>query len=205
MKKFLILLIFNSIYTIANQQTTKDDCIDCKAIFSSDIKIKNKRNKTSFNISNEEIELILENTLKKIKIYKKEKNREIERINNQLERLTEEFEEYKIQKDREIKKLKSELAFYKRDSSKTPNRETYIEEKSVAQAISSTWIEIVVEDEVDIFQLALKYYGDRDKYKQIYLTNRDTIGDDLQIKNGMSLKIPITEQFEEKPMFINMD
>jgi hypothetical protein len=68
-----------------------------------------------------------------------------------------------------------------------------------------TWIKIVVEDGVDIFQLAIKYYGDRNKYKQIYLANKDIIGDNLQLTDGMSLKIPIIEPFKEQPMFINMD
>jgi len=67
------------------------------------------------------------------------------------------------------------------------------------------WIEIVVEDELDIYQLALKYYGNRDKYQQIYQANKNIIGTDLKIKNGMELKIPITEDFIEQPMFLNRD
>jgi len=190
MKKLLILLIF-SIYTIANEKLIEDNCTNCKAIFS-DTKIEDISTK-SLHISNEEIGDILKNALKKIRIYKKRKNSEIKKINSRLESIIKEFEEYKIKKDREIKNLKSKQAIYKKLS------------KSQKEQATSTWVEIVVEDEVDIFQLAVKYYGDRDKYKQIYLTNRDTIGENLQLTDGMSLKIPIIEQFKEQPMFINMD
>jgi len=68
-----------------------------------------------------------------------------------------------------------------------------------------SWIEIVVEDRLDIYQLALKYYGDREKYQQIYQANINIIGIDLKIKDGMELKIPITEDFIEQPMFLNRD
>jgi hypothetical protein len=173
-----------SIYTIANEGLIEDNCTNCKAIFS-DTKIEDISTK-SLHISNKEIGDILKNALKKIRIYKKRKNSEIEGV-------IREFREYKIEKEREIKNLKSELAIYKKLS------------KSQKEQATSIWVEIVVEDGVDIFQLAVKYYGDRDKYKQIYLTNRDTIGENLQLTDGMSLKIPIIEQFKEQPMFINMD
>jgi hypothetical protein len=182
---------FDFTNTIANEKLIEDNCTNCKAIFSNtnteDISTK------SPHISNEEIGDILKNALKKIRLYKKRKNSEIERINSRLESIKLEFREYKIEKEREIKNLKSELAIYKKLS------------KSQKELATSTWIKIVVEDGVDIFQLAIRYYGDRNKYKQIYLANKDIIGDDLQLTDGMSLKIPIIEPFKEQPMFINMD
>jgi len=78
-----------------------------------------------------------------------------------------------------------------------------IEELNITNRLS--WIEIVVENELDIYQLALKYYGNRDKYQQIYQANKNIIGIDLKIKDGMELKIPITEDFIEQPMFLNRD
>jgi len=67
------------------------------------------------------------------------------------------------------------------------------------------WVEIVVENGVDIYQLALKYYGDKKEYKKIYAANRRTIQNNFRIEDGMELKIPMTEQFEEQPMVLNMD
>jgi len=65
------------------------------------------------------------------------------------------------------------------------------------------WVEIVVEDNINIYQLALKYYGDKTKYREIYAANQHIIGKNLKIYNGMSLKIPMTNQFEEQPMILN--
>ena len=65
------------------------------------------------------------------------------------------------------------------------------------------WVEIVVEDNINIYQLALKYYGDRQKYREIYAANQHLIGKNFKIYNGMSLKIPMTNQFEEQPMILN--
>lgn len=199
MSKILILLLFISICTVANNQTMEDNCTDCKANFS-DIK-KEDILTSSPNVSNDEIGVILQNALKKIRLYKKEKNSEIKKVNNRLESIIKEFAEYRIKKNREIKKLKSELANYKKYSS----REKKIETTESTLQTPLTWVEIIVEDGVDIFQLAEKYYGDRDEYRQIYLANRDTIGENFQITDGMSLKIPIVNQFEEQPMILNRD
>jgi nucleoid-associated protein YgaU len=68
----------------------------------------------------------------------------------------------------------------------------------------SLWVEVIVKEE-DIYQLALQYYGDRDEYIQIYNANSDIIGEDFQLYKGMSLKIPMTKQFEEQPIFLNLD
>jgi hypothetical protein len=70
---------------------------------------------------------------------------------------------------------------------------------------SPLWIEIIVEDGVNIFELALKYYGDREEYKEIYQYNKDTIGENLEIVDGMLLKIPITTLFKEQPMILNIE
>ena len=200
MKKFFILLIFSSIYTIANNQIVEDNCTNCKAILLNR-EIDNTVTKVS-NLSTQDIETILENTLKKIRIYKKEKNSEIRELTNKLEHIRNEFTEYKIEKNREIRELNSQLAIYKENLSNNQKQLTTIE---TDESKPMEWIAVVVEDEIDIFQLALKYYGDRDKYKLIYLTNKDIIGDDLKIIDGMSLKIPITEDFREQPMFLNRD
>ena len=65
------------------------------------------------------------------------------------------------------------------------------------------WIEITVENNINIYELALKYYGDKQAYEKIYEANRDIMDNDLNIYNGMNLKIPITEDFEEQGILIN--
>ena len=57
----------------------------------------------------------------------------------------------------------------------------YIEDKSLM---------IKVEKGVDIFQLAIKHYGDEKQYYHIYNANRDVIGADMKLEEGMKLKIP---------------
>jgi len=57
----------------------------------------------------------------------------------------------------------------------------YVEEKS---------IKTKVEKGVDIFQLATEYYGDEKKYYYIYNANKDIIGADLKLEDGMELNIP---------------
>ena len=67
------------------------------------------------------------------------------------------------------------------------------------------WVEVQVEDNRNIYDLALEYYGDAQAYDKIYAANRDVIGSDFQLKNGMRLKIPITERFKEQPIVLNVD
>ncbi len=67
------------------------------------------------------------------------------------------------------------------------------------------WIKIVVENNMNIYELALKYYGDKSKYIEIYSANQNIIGNNLKIYNGMSLKIPMINQFIEQPIILNID
>lgn len=69
--------------------------------------------------------------------------------------------------------------------------------------VNLPWVEIVVDNGLDIYQLALQYYGDRDEYRQIYTANKRIIDERLNLYNGMPLKIPISKDFEEQPMIIN--
>jgi len=57
----------------------------------------------------------------------------------------------------------------------------YVEEEGIM---------VIIEKGVDIFQLATKYYGDEKKYYYIYNSNKDIIGADLKLKEGIELKIP---------------
>jgi septal ring factor EnvC (AmiA/AmiB activator) len=67
------------------------------------------------------------------------------------------------------------------------------------------WVEVQVEENRNIYDLALEYYGDAQAYDKIYAANRDVIGSDFQLKNGMRLKIPITKRFREQPIVLNVD
>lgn len=80
----------------------------------------------------------------------------------------------------------------------------YNEPQPATKMPSNTqWVEMVVQDEIDIYQLALLYYGDPQRYREIYSANQHVIGKDLKINNGMSLRIPMTDLFEEQPMLLN--
>jgi len=65
------------------------------------------------------------------------------------------------------------------------------------------WIIVTIEHNIDIYQLALRYYGEKEKYLDIYAANQDVIGMDFKLSNGMKLKIPIINQFEEQPIILN--
>jgi len=64
-----------------------------------------------------------------------------------------------------------------------------------------SWVETKVSNGVNIYDLAKKYYGDKKEYYQIYNINKNIIGKDLKLREGSSIKIPITEKFKEKPEY----
>jgi len=172
-------------------------------------------------------------TQRKFSNYKEKKRKEIKKLYTQLERNKKKLSKKKkqlllAQKENkklreEIRKLKSKLKSKPKPKPKPkPKRlEKKIREKNIEKKIpipkkikkirprppvtQTPWIEVVVEDDISIYQLALKYYGDRSKYRDIYSANQHIIGKDLKIYNGMSLIIPIIEQFEEQPMILNQE
>lgn len=70
---------------------------------------------------------------------------------------------------------------------------------------NTQWVEIVIEDNLNIRELALKYYSSHDEYMKIYTANSDVIPSNLELHNDMILKIPITKNFKEQPMILNRD
>jgi len=64
-----------------------------------------------------------------------------------------------------------------------------------------SWVETKVSNGINIYDLAKKYYGDKKEYYQIYNINKNIIGKDLKLREGSSIKIPITEKFKEKPEY----
>ncbi len=184
------------------------------------------------------IESELKTILHKIKLYKKEKNRELITLRKKIISLKSKFANYKTKKEIEIKKLKKrastnpsilanknqkikklekELALMKKKLKQ--NRKTIIalkqkliQKNQQLAVVPSTppivtqnnnhspkkWIKITVSNDLNIYDLALKYYGDSQEYEKIYMANQNKIDKDYQIRNGMSLKIPITENFIEQ-------
>jgi len=67
------------------------------------------------------------------------------------------------------------------------------------------WIETKIEHGVNIYQIAEQYYGAKTEYYHIYEANKNIIGKDFKLKDGMLIKIPITKKFREKPMLLNIN
>jgi seryl-tRNA synthetase len=112
--------------------------------------------------------------------------------------------------EQQLKKKRKELLTIKKKVVKIKKYEpkitftSTIEEPPLLPLVNNaSWVEVVVEDNINIYELALKFYGDKNKYQDIYVANQHIIGDNFQIYNGMSLKIPMTNQFEEQPMILN--
>ena len=175
----------------------------------------------------------LNTILHKVKKYKEKTENEKKQLQEKLDTLQKEFKQYKAKKKREIAKINTQLNISRKKLSKnrkklrvSQKKKKVIRKKIVQKKIlpkkkalrkkvviqktiplpvvnNLPWVEIVVEDNINIYQLALKYYGDREKYQEIYVANQHLIGKNFKIYNGMSLKIPMTNQFEEQPMILN--
>jgi len=170
----------------------------------------------------------LESLKKEFKRYKATKKRELKKISTQLKTTKKSLSKSKkklrsLQKKQKIlrKKLASKKTSPKKSVHKKsvpkkivqkeiipkkqiPRKKVVIKKiKPLPPVNNLPWVEVVVENNLNIYQLALKYYGDRERYKEIYSANRHLIGKNLKIYNGMSLKIPMTNQFEEQPMILN--
>jgi len=165
--------------------------------------------------------------LEKIKIYKSVKEKEIQTLKKKLANLAnieKKFKRYKKTKQKELKLLKHQLKTNNQKLTKclnpqipittiipseTPQSQLTVtnvinENVSINKIIKNNtsaeklpWIKITVRDNLNIYDLALKYYGDAQQYEKIYTANQDIIGQDYQIKNGMQLRLPMTESFEK--------
>ena len=128
-------------------------------------------------------------------------NYKIER-NQEFKKLKRECSIHREKREKEVKKLKNELHF---NTNKQTNIHKVIKEmKPTALILHKTpWIEITVEDNMNIYDLALKYYGDSQEYRKIYRANQNIINHNYQINNGMTLIIPISGNFREQPIVLN--
>ncbi len=168
--------------------------------------------------------------LEKVKKFKAQKNSQINKLKIKLKLTQDEFEKYQVQKEAEIKHLDKKLTQTKRELSKSkqalkarididerievtmiepldqlPEIKDRVDDIVTENSIDTPWVEIVIEDDTNIYELAQKYYGDTNEYRQIYVANKSRIGNELYLNEGMPLKIPVTEDFEDQPMVLNMD
>jgi TolA-binding protein len=110
---------------------------------------------------------------------------------------------------KENKKLKEDILNRKN----TPQSEVvFIKEELINEndaikpiTIQHEWVEVVVKDDINIYELALQYYGKKSEYTQIYRANKDIIPETLKLANGMSLKLPVTHNFRERPFILNQN
>ena len=208
-------LFFPAYGAVKNEIFLEENQAGCKAIF-----LKKNESKCDFKKT------------KKIHIapiiIPDKRDKKIAEIENKLNQLTEEFLRYKREKDQELKKITQRLSrkdrrlkkintkLLKKQKELRRIKSRFKKKKSVKKTLPKStepmpsvqnlpWVEIVLEDGLNIYQLAHKYYKDKEAYRLIYVANRDIIGKDFRIKDGMSLKIPINEKFEDQPMFINLD
>lgn len=82
--------------------------------------------------------------------------------------------------------------------------ETNSTEMNETTTKSLAWVETKVPAGFDIYQLAERYYGDKNEYQHIYRANKQIIGKDLLLTEGMKVKIPITQNFQDQPEFLNI-
>ncbi len=212
-----------TIAPIVIKKTPKKKTIDTKVIevklhhILADVKnYKHKNQLKTKKLLNE-----LEAMKKKFKQYKIEKSRELRKVKKQLYSSNKKLKNKKLVKTpKKVKKIYSKKVIKQKPKKKktiivqaikTEIPETpHIVHKVIhkmqplpIQMYDTPWIEIVVEDNLNIYDLALKYYGNKEAYKKIYLANKDTISNNFKIYNGMNLIIPMTESFREKGILLN--
>ena len=137
------------------------------------------------------------------------------KLTEEIKVLTEKFLRYKEERKREIDALHITLNTYENreissSDSQNYNNDTF-EEKSFSENIENipssikqfAWVEIVVEDNLDIYELALKYYGAYEEFHFIYRANKNVLGNSMILHQGMVLHLPINENFREQPLIIN--
>ncbi|CAA6820155.1 MAG: Unknown protein [uncultured Sulfurovum sp.] len=204
MKTYLFICIFSVNFCLAD---------------TKDINLSSNTNSKTM-ISHDRVKSELTTVLKNIKKYKEKNKKEIQDLELKFALMQKKFKQYRIKKNREIKSINKRLALTKKKLTRNQEKlklseqkickDTKIDlikkvERPQIKNKNIEWIEIVVEDNINIYDLALKYYGDAHQYQKIYLANQNLIDNNFKIYNGMSLKIPITDSFQEQPMFLNQN
>ena len=205
MKHSLIIMLILSTFSIA-ETNIKTISIQKKLTNTlQNVKKFKKEKNTQIANLNQEI-----NTLRKQFIsYQLKKEKEIKKINQQLKQTKKALShsQQKIKQLEPLTQLKIQNAMEKAMEEplqlEVQTYDTTIDEIVLPMRINLPWVEIMVEDNIDIYQLALLYYGDVNQYTQIYAANKNIISNNFKVHNGMILKIPITSKFREQPMVLN--
>jgi len=227
MRNILIILFLISTSSIADSQKNKTIENKLTTVLHNLKKFKKEKN---YKISQLQKEL---DTLKKrFYSYKVKKEKELKKANSKLRLTRKELLNTKIQNKNKIKNIQNKLLKSQHKVKQSEAISQLTIQQSMEEAMSepipmqievqteedaplakiilpinsnTPWIEITVEDDMDIFQLAKLYYGDSNQYIHIYSANRDIIPSSLKLHNNMSLKIPITSQFRDQPIVLNRD
>ena len=196
--------------------STKEKPIDNKVkvklrTILTNLKQYDKKNKIKTNKLIEEL-----NTIRKeFNQYKKKQNKELKKVKKQLYSTKKKLNTHKkelVKVQKKLIKASSKEVVKKRQNilTKVQKKNTTTIHKVIRKmeplpivTYNTQWIEITVEDNINIYELALKYYGNKKEYKKIYVANQNIIANDFKIYNGMFLKIPITTLFEEQGILIN--
>lgn len=194
--------------------TSKDMELKLRTILSDVTQYKNENNiKTNklmeeLNTMKKELKKVkkeLDINKKKVNYTKKKLLKKLVKVKKELYHSNKKIDQTKRALIKTQNKLSKKNIIVKNVKKETPTIHKTIRKMSPSPIVmyDSPWIEIIVENDIDIYELALKYYGDTQAYKKIYVANKNVISDDLKIHNGMSLIIPITETFEEQPLMLN--
>lgn len=216
--KFIILLSIVFIPHLAEANSDSQTKLIEEKLKRSIENIKTYKSKKNSEISNltakiVKLEAKIEKLNRQYKQCQKNKKNSIKKLNNQLQISQNNF--YLIQE--ESRKIKKAFLEYKAKTTQRetlePTQKTHLMTKEtpiinrVIQPVIKQyeWVEIVVENDMNIYELALQYYGRESEYSQIYRANRDVIPETLKIVNGMLLKLPITQNFRERPFILNQN
>ncbi len=179
--RLFILLTFCSISLSAEiENLTNESCEDCQAVLPKK-RVKNLLKSILYTKEHKIQQLKERETNSYTLISLNDKNQTIKELQYELALLREQL----IEKQKIIISLKQKLS-----QDNQPILSTVTKEDTPQK-----WINITVNNDLNIYDLALKYYGDSQEYEKIYMANQNQIDKNYQIRNGMSLKIPITENF----------
>ena len=220
MKLFLPFLFCLTFLSAKTSSLTDESCENCQVVLPKK-RVENELTTILFKLKaykkkkDSELETLRRKILSienRFANYKSNKEQEIE----ELKKRQTNSSALSILKDKnqKIKELQQQLASTKEQLSQKNDIITYLNQKLtkenqpqlstiIQEGTSEKWIKITVDNDLNIYDLALKYYGDSQEYTRIYTANQNTIDTSYQIRNGMSLKIPVTENFIEQPMMIN--
>ncbi len=194
----IILLLF--IHTLSLADTSLE-----KKEFKTHIKSITIKSQNHF-IDKKKMKKKLTTILTKVRAYKKKNQQEKEILESELNALQKELKKVQSNLDstkKQLKKIKTQKPKIKIvEKTKIVEKIVYkeveipvIQEPTLKENVEL--VEVIVPEGINIYQLALLYYGDAKKYKELYQINKNLIGSDLKIMAGQSINIPIDLLFKQ--------